>query len=361
MFLSVNTLIILYVQKQSEHDTFLGMSNQNPQAWKQLIDPELDSAVRTLLRHVKSLKEFKLSGDLSKVNEITKNAIVDGPGWSSYYSTDALGIWKAAAETGLINKLHCYEDLMEYVAILSSDPSDPNKFVTKLFNHLRTIAQKLSKTSNTYYQKVIDTLFDGSFFKSVNESEGIEREKAMQECHLHMVAIHASIICRYGFQELDKFPELDIDVTPSEVASFANLFISGLFSLMSQIANKNTINELLTKGDDESICKAVMIDNTVMNTEIVKKKITEETLKGESKFRAKLSAAIAKNIISSEMPHYQTFLVLRYFWPLGLYRLKHEDLNFFLSACGLTPPNYPEGIRKFLDRNIHPIYEKYQI
>jgi hypothetical protein len=329
------------------------MSKQNPKAWKQQIDPELDSAVKTLLRYVKTLKEFTLSGDLSKLNEITKNSIVDGPGWSSYYLTDIL----KAAETGLLNKLYFYEDIMKCFEILSGVQSDPNKSMTELFNHLRTLAQKLPKASNTYYQKVIDTLFDGSFFKSVNESEGVEREKAMQECYRHMIAIQVSIIYRYGFQEVDKISIEDIDIKSSEFSTFANFFISGLFSLMSQIVNKNTINELLAKGDNESLCKAIMIDNTVMNTDKVRKRIAEETLKGESK----LLSAARSSTITNVMPHYETFLVLRYFWPLGLYKLKHEDLYNFLVACGLNPPDYPDNIRKFLDRNIHPIYEKYRI
>jgi len=321
------------------------MNKQYPDSWKQHIDPELDSTVKSFLRYLKIMKDFAHDGHLSKVNQVSNNSVMNSPGWTSHYSQNFMEDVKKIDPT----KISFLNDIIAF----AEPTSEPDKF----YNRMRQMAAKLPAASNAYYLMKINSIaerFPAKYFNNTVSHDESTLRPALRE----ISSAASSLMCTYMFQEIDKLLSEDCGVNPFENPVFANLFLSSFFSMMSQIANKNSINELLAKGDNESICKAVRIDKTVLNTELVKKRIAEETLDRKSTFLDDLGAASAEEGLLDETHHYRTYMVLKVFWLTGINTLGHKDLYYFLCSCGLTPPNYPDGIRKFLERNIYPIYGK---
>ena len=109
-----------------------------------------------------------------------------------------------------------------------------------------------------------------------------------------------------------------------------NFMMSSFYHLFSQIAFKSTLSELLNKGDDKSLLKAIRIDKTSIYSEPVKNRLIKAQLSGDTKFLNKLGNAIKANPLQKEDTNHETYIVLRLFWPVGLYRLKHETLYDFL-------------------------------
>jgi len=317
------------------------------ESWKEKIDPEFDSAIKTFLRFVREIKKDTDEGFFA-VNDNILNNILDGKGWQdSYDGNEIQKVIDDMIETpdGISKSLK----LEIENALKKTSP----KKTRKSFNEL---TKGLSHSSKRYYRATLERFADGSVIKPVDKLTGKRKEGTIKNNKRELMAFIVSLIARATLQDVEKlFDENEVEGIFRN-KDMVNDVMASLFTIFSQIAYQKTIYDLLKKGDDRSILNAVTIDKSLVCTDLFKHRIVKAQLSGDSKFLSMLGRAISKKPLTKEAMYFETYVVLRVFWITGLFKLNDEELYYLLKSCGVNPPEYPYAMEQFLKRYIHPLY-----
>jgi len=326
------------------------MSLFNKHSWKSKIDPEFDAAVKTLLRFFREIKRASDDGFFA-INNNFQEIILNSTGWQTGYDGKEL--------IRLVNE--AYEGYLDSDSLVKRFESyrSNKKRQHRLKKFLFTLAAKLPEASKKYYELKIESLSDGSFHKQLAKLYGKNKEKAIKQVTCDALTFYCSLMCRLILQDLERNTDLDNNqIKLLDRPSALNTFMNIDHSIFSQIAFQKSIYELLQEENDSSLLKAIRVDKTLLCTDVVKQRLMKAQLSGDVVFFQKLARAIEKKPIAKEAPQYETYIVLWFFWLMGLNTLKLNQLYQFLKDCGLNPPEYPSGLDKFLQRHIYPLYGK---
>lgn len=115
------------------------------------------------------------------------------------------------------------------------------------------------------------------------------------------------------------------------------------------------LDELLEeaeKGNDESLFKAIQIDETLFDLDWVRKRIRKAFYAGDSSFFKKLGTVIEKTSLENDIEYTKLNNILISFWELGLCKLNNQEQWELLKSCGITVQTDPETFRKYVNRLI---------
>jgi hypothetical protein len=130
-------------------------------------------------------------------------------------------------------------------------------------------------------------------------------------------------------------------------------FMASINNTISMLVNKKTITTLIDeakKGNDKALYRAIRVDKTLLDAKWIRKRIRVAQYLGEYKFFEQLGDAIKKSPLEHDMEHTQSFLVLAFFWRMGLYRLTNSELMELLTSVGIKIQDDPLTFRKFVGR-----------
>jgi hypothetical protein len=330
------------------------MKDFNPNKWKEKIDPDFDITVKTVLGIVRDIKDSADNKYLVVRDEVLQ-PILNGQGWQNLYDGKE---WKRFND-GMNEAIK--EGVNEGLKPESlRDERLPRK-QKAMKRWLISKTKGLSESSQKYYVNGITSFFNGTLLKASWRLPETKRQKAIEYNQRELGAFFLALFCRLQIQELKEFLDSDNDDGGAlNDPEMLNSVLSLIFSMIAQISFQNTMFGLLkNKDDDESILKAVTIDKAVVCTDVLRQRILKAELSGDSAFLKKLGRAISKGSVNKEAIHYETYMVLRIFWGIGLNKLKLEELYYFLKSCGVHPPRYPYAFERFLIRHIYPLHRRH--
>ena len=228
----------------------------------------------------------------------------------------------------------------------------------RLRQDLISLAEKLPQASRTFFIKELTAPAK----KSNNSARKLDK-KHNEKSNAKEIRRGGALLCALMFQCMFQglYCSIEKNVRNRELLNnidFILTFFSLMDSLISQLAFQNTIQELLSKGDDESLLKAVRINKSIVCTDILKHRIARAQFSGDTMFLKKLGNNIAYNPLEKEALYSEAYVVLRTFWIAGLNLLKPKDMANFLKDCGIVHTTKPESLKRFIERHIHPIYGK---
>lgn len=131
-----------------------------------------------------------------------------------------------------------------------------------------------------------------------------------------------------------------------------NLFYT--WDSISLLVNKESLKELDKKakeGDDESLFKLVKVDKTFFDHKWFRTRINKAAYSGDWNFFESLGVAIKADPLEHKRNIAELFLVLRFFWNFGLYRLSDADIHELMIDSGLNVHDNVESFSKYLRRN----------
>lgn len=113
-----------------------------------------------------------------------------------------------------------------------------------------------------------------------------------------------------------------------------NLFYTwDAVSLMVNCASLKELFKAAREGDDESLFKLVKVDKTLFEHDWVRKRINRASYSGDCGFFESLGEAIKSDPLAHDSRNDRgdkLFIVLKYFWNFGLYRLTDIELHEML-------------------------------
>jgi hypothetical protein len=137
-----------------------------------------------------------------------------------------------------------------------------------------------------------------------------------------------------------------------------------VWDTVSLLVNKKSLKELFNearnevrKGTGESLFKLIKIDKTLFDHDWVRARIRKAIYSGDWKFFDLLSKAIKTDPLENRKVHGDIFLILLFFWRLGLYRLTIPELMTLFKESGVRMIYDEINFRKFVDREIKPLFK----
>jgi hypothetical protein len=131
-----------------------------------------------------------------------------------------------------------------------------------------------------------------------------------------------------------------------------NLFYT--WDAVSLLVNGASLRELSKKakeGDDKSLFKIVKIDKTFFDHKWVRTRMNKAAYSADWSFFEALGKAIKADPLGHKRNIAELFLVLRFFWYFGLYRLSDADIHELMIDSGLNVQDNVETFGKYLRRN----------
>ena len=319
----------------------------NPDAWKSKIDPDFDILVKATLRQLREMKDYVGEGDL-ECNEEFLKILTDSEGAQPTYDGKEFKEILAVIPEIVKGQFDTFATLSVEGRKESIEGSK------KLFISL---TEGLSEESKKFYSDKIEALFNGTLLKPYEYKSEQERAKIIKHNSRELGCIIIPLFCRKFIDEKDEWTDAPTgDGELLKDPSSLSFILGQINSIFALIAYQTSIEELLKKGDDSSLIRAVTIDKGLLNHEILKRRILRANLSRDTKFLKLLGRAIPKKPLSHESQYYEAYIILRLFWPGGLYKLYNEELHYFLESCDLVSPDYPYALEKFVKRYIHPLY-----
>ena len=333
------------------------MTHPNRDKWKEIIGPDYDLMVKRYLVCINEIKRTTQEAQLVFPDSIQERILISNEA-KPISLNDSMRILMKDDDVmkglGAVEMLRVINNIEER---LKWEPK-------KLFEDITRLAQALPEASRLFYEKVFACPNENhvkELRSNLLKMRKQKQQKFNKEAIKYFTAMLGGLLCQYMFRDLDRLlGDNSNDETLLSNTGFVRTFINSLNSLLSQIAFQNTIEELLEKGsegDDESLFRAVRIDKTIVNNDILKHRIARANSSAEVRFLKRLGNNLAYNPLEKEAMYYEAYIVLRTFWKAGLILLKPKEMDNFLTACGIRHPSNPDTMKRtIIVRHIHPIY-----
>ena len=304
------------------------------------LDPSFHEMVKTFLDIVKKVREIPCEGfiamEVGSNDSVINRAVEDDNTTSVDFQIRALNETLAKVLFVPVDRLRNERDAY--------------------FRDLFELVKMLPNRSKQYYLDIMEGITNGKLIKSVDHLKGDKRKKRIKANSTVLSRLICSLSTRYYFFNMNLISEKEDDLFDNP--EVANLYLNSIYSFISQIAFLGKVGELIKKGDDDSILRAIRIDKYALYTESARMRIIRAQISGDSKFLNRLSYAIKDKPLKKIDIHHETYMVLKYFWLMGLDGLKYEELYYFLkNDCGIIPPAYPHSFEPFVREKIKPLYQ----
>lgn len=180
--------------------------------------------------------------------------------------------------------------------------------------------------SKTYYSKrfrPFKTAKDGKeYLKTLSPVQLTEVRKETRQ-DIHSLIVHVMIKANQESQIIS-IDRKHKKAQFSDELRFARRVTANIYDTISMLVNNVPMKILLDEarsGNDDSLCKALRVDRTLFSAKWVQKRINKAQYNGEIGFFDNLASAIRKTPLQNDIEYQELFLVLAFFWKLGLSRL----------------------------------------
>lgn len=311
--------------------------------WKEILDPCFDEMVKSYSLMIDEVVDIFKKGDF-QLPEKLKEFISSNTDLNSPYEID---------------ESKSIEILKLLIPELSKTLSNAQESQTDEFmsdgNELLNLVNYIPEKSRQFYINELKSDYDNYQLILSRNLPKKEEEELLTEFRKQSTATVSSLFLRFFFQQSEKLFERKFK---SKNKVFENQFmcylmVSNLINYHSQIVYKKTLSNLLSKGDDISLLKAVRLDKTLIFSEAVKKRIIRAQMEGDFEFNKKLSNKIKLGVPQKESENFKIYLILKQFWLAGLYKLTQENIYDFLCYdCDIELHEDLDTFKKFFQRDI---------
>ncbi len=329
----------------------------NAYSWKQKIDPAFDKFIKFYLdflmvtqlpgnegyiaiddRHLKTLDGDNYPS-LASVYEHDnrEDTVIDfGVLVDDTFTLDALNVMKKEIKKEMKKKKSNFEVMLEYPEMMQEESRDYYRRAFEIFSSAETfkkyIANKSEKEIRELQKKAASDIY--SFILNVVVIPfQKEKDQIRKSIQLRNFKYSTRMIKRIIFYAWDA---------------------------ISLLVNKATLKELYKnakEGDDESLFKILKIDKTFLDFKWVRTKINKAAYSADWKFLSSIGDAIKSEPLKHDSRAERTdklFIVIKYFWKFGLYRLTDKELHELLISeeivSELNTYEDVESFQKFLQR-----------
>lgn len=336
-------------------------------SWKKKIDPAFDKPVKAYMKFIREIERLPNEGEVTFKDESIELVRKNNNLKADYGTELDMEMFQFVEKIGLITE--------QEFKIFSSASSaiDESKKYSEGINNAGFIIRFFKKL---YFRYIMRDEITSKMDSLIQLSDTLTEEESRQyytnkvnafindicikysfQSQEEIVLIPLCIFIRIAFAKADEISEENATKEEIEILSESTIVISKILgfinSIMYQISHQKNMRQLLDnmeESDDNSLFKAITIDNTLMSSEYVKKEVVKSLESGDTTFFDKLYTAKAKKPLESIGENGETHAVLEFFLNIERYKLNYEELYYFLESCGLTPPTLPYAFPKFMQR-----------
>lgn len=318
-------------------------------SWKNKIDPAFDTLIKTLVNHL-DLMELPSDHKIIKVLKNTNRSKVVS--FRTFYEDN----YKAKINLFDISSIPNVNKIGK--ALKEIDESKNNKDNRRFYKTVISLADDLPAESKKFYYKAFNFISsdesEKEFQKNIPQKEEINYLNEFQN-DVYTLLFH-KYIHSLSNNDLQKEKKTLLRKLNSE--NILSLSFN-LLNNLSLIINKKSLKGLYAEaksGDRESLYELLKIDKTLFDHDWVRELMLEAMITGDDLFFDKVGQAIKSDPPFGKLKRGKLKYVLIFFWKMGLYRLTYPELIKLLEDSGLEVHEDPESFRKYIDREIKPLF-----
>jgi hypothetical protein len=304
-------------------------------SWKQEVDPAFPNFIKSYLDLLESFGLPRSEGyihikDTEGFLEVMESK--GFPGFTDYYKEDS---WQ-----GIISELSPISDELDILGGLGSifDALDQENWGYNIKGIIHRVTESIRPESREYYRKW----------------QRIPSPDNLQE-YVHFITDMISLSFHLSTQNGDRE---DQSFRPN--ADLIQRIVFTAYEVASTLVNKEMLRTLYQEareGNDASLFALIRVDKSAFDHEWVRTRIRKALYEGDQRFFESLGEAIKKDPLKHRRWKIELHLILRQFWYYGLYRLTMPELMQLLEDSGVTIHEDEVTFRKFIDREIKPLFK----
>lgn len=319
----------------------MGLSKTD--TWKSKIDPAFDEFIRTYITFLGLCQLPAGDGYLCPDEKALKFLERKGyPALDKQYDLDFKVTRKAVPD---LIKLGVSKNIRVTARPMGKDVMRFVKYVTDMLESLPE-----GESKNYYMKQLIpfETEEEGRAFVEGRSIEELKEIKNRMERDI------LSLFTHIWFKNMDR-----LEPSPAKGRKKINelrlirINLSHVYSILSQLVHKKPMKKLIEdarSGIDEALFNALQIDKTLFNAEWVRKRIIKAQYTGDHYFFEGLANSIKRTPLQNDMEYIDLYLVLSFFWKIGLYRLTNNERIELLESSGIRVQEDPETFRTYVNR-----------
>lgn len=327
-------------------------------SWKDKVDPAFDKFIPIYLNFLKVSQLPGNEGYLAIDDRNLKTLENEGfPSLASVYEHDKAK--DAIIDLGYLIGEPIAEKETREIA------KEVKKKKANIFKMMLEISEMIGEESRKYYKEAFENFVsEEKYSKYISGKD----ENQINDIVKRVTSDGSS----FGFNWLmipleDAKEEIKKNIEARHIKASTRMIKRNLFytwDAVSLLVNGTSLKELFKKakeGDDESLFKIVKIDKTFFDHKWVRKRINKAAYSGDWNFFESLGKAIKTDPLKHDRRNDKLdklFIVLKFFWNIGLYRLSEYELHDLLIseeiAGELGTHENVESFIKFFQR--HRVY-----
>ena len=317
-------------------------------SWKQKVDPVFDKLIKVYLNFLKVIQLPGNEGYLTIDEKNLRILEIEGfPSLASVYEHDKGK--DAIIDLGYLIGEPITEKEIREIA------KEAKKKKENIFKIMLACSEVMGEKSRKYYK--------GAFENFVSEEKYNRYISGKDENQIKdMVKRVTSDGRSFWFNWLmipfeDAKEEIKKNIEARHIKASTRMIKRNLFytwDAVSLLVNGTSLRELFKKakeGDDESLFKLVKVDKTFFDHKWFRTRINKAAYSGDWNFFKSLGNAIKADPLGHKRNIAELFLVLRFFWHFGLYRLSDADIHELMIDSSLNVHDNVESFSKYLRRN----------
>ncbi|MFA4918819.1 MAG: hypothetical protein WC581_06165 [Thermodesulfovibrionales bacterium] len=317
----------------------------NSSSWKEKVDPAFDSIIGKFVKFFDSVELISNTGWLVLNEEYLKNFCKVQHGWILNYEKEMTK-----------------ERIINFARSKTMPAAERNRKQSDLRKDIFDSVKTLSEDSQKYYKKVFEPYYSDKiscdYFKDMTPERWKEEVKRFIG-HLALLELHTALIeTENNFKDMDKSTIKKV-LRPSFIMNF----LLSVYNVICLLVFKKQLPELMKAakgGDEQSFFKILQIDRTAVECKWAKEMIRKAQLAGDEKFFKKMAKAIRTPPLDNRRIYGHIIIVLLLFWRYGFRELENDERIELLEDSGIRVQDDPETFRKFVDREIKPLFEDSQ-
>ncbi len=322
--------------------------------WKQKIDPAFDKFIKFYLEFLQISQLPGNKGYLALDNRNFRTLEIEGfPSLASIYEYD--NAKETLVDLGVImDEPLTEEDLREIKKELKKEKN--------IFSLMIELAEMMQEESSKYYLEAFEILSsEETYNKYISGRKETEVKEIVKKASSDAISFWFNwlmIPLESRKEEIRKSVQLRNFKYSTRMIK-RNLFYT--WDAISLMINGESLKELYKKakdGNDESLFKLIQVDKTFFDHKWFRTRINKAAYSGDWNFFESLGEAIETDPLKHDSRKDRIdklFLVIKFFWNFGLYRLSDYELHELLindNICSeLETHEDFESFQKFLQRH----------
>ena len=331
-------------------------------SWKKKVDPAFDKFIKLYLVFLEVCNLPSNEGYISPVPppDYLRRLETEGfPSIASMYECDT----PEDASFDFISMIDETFTMRDFKGLIREiKKNEDNLYMA----HLYTASQFKDNDSKEYYLKKFEPLISDNGDKIHFENMDEKRlKKWRKEFYSDMLSLqcHTIVNAIEGIKENLNERRKQIVKRFNEQPKILRRSIFFVWNTICLLVHKKSMKHLFVearKGEDASLFKLMQIDKTLFDHDWVRARIRKASFLGDWNFFANLSKAIKTDPLENRKVHGDIFLILIFFWPVGLYRLTIPEIMQLFKDSGVRMIYDEINLRKFIDREIKTLFKEWQ-